>query len=197
MLASKVGAVCQAHRLANKFAPTSSGGSLVQRRKQLAPIRRHQRMVITQEVEHLQQGLVRQAVGVAAVADEQLQQAVQGRFVLLAGEMVDCQLVRGLVVQRVLCQARLEVGSIGQAGGFGEEGQLRAGTGQVGLVLIAFDGIEHGAGFAQFAAFGQAARVEDQRGSIGVVFAEDLLEQGKNIKNSFFVLEDVKKLYLL
>lgn len=43
-------------------------------------------MVVAEQVEDLHQGLARQVVLVAAVAQEQLEQAVQSRLVLLPGE---------------------------------------------------------------------------------------------------------------
>ena len=46
---------------------------LVQRSKQLAAVGGDQRVIIAQQVEHLQQGLVGDAFVVAAVAGEQFQ----------------------------------------------------------------------------------------------------------------------------
>ena len=65
------------------------GRRLVQRGKQLAAVRRHQRVIVAQQFEHLQQGLVRQAFAVAAVADEQLEQTFQRRVVLLARQLLE------------------------------------------------------------------------------------------------------------
>ncbi|MNJ74060.1 hypothetical protein D3C77_709430 [compost metagenome] len=62
-------------------------------------------MVIAQQVEDLQQGLVRQAVGIAAVAHEEFQQPLQGGVILLAGQLLDSQLVDGFVVAGILGQA--------------------------------------------------------------------------------------------
>ena len=46
-------------------------------------------MVVAQQVKHLQQRLVRLAFVVAAVADEQLEQPFQRRFVLLARKLLE------------------------------------------------------------------------------------------------------------
>ncbi len=87
-------------------------------------------MIVAQQFEHLQQGLVRQAFAVAAVADEQLEQAFQRRVVLLARQLLDGQLIRRFVVLRVLRQAAFQVGGIRQVGGLAQEGDLRLGAGE-------------------------------------------------------------------
>ncbi len=87
---------------------------LVQRLVQAAAIGGDQRVVIAQQIEDLHQGLAWQVVAVAAIAAEQLQQAIQCRFVLLAGQLLHGQLVGGLVVAGIASQAALEVGDSGR-----------------------------------------------------------------------------------
>ena len=85
---------------------------LVKSSKQLAAVGTHQRMVVAQQFEHLQQGLVRQAFAVIAVTDEQLEQSIQCRVVLLAGQLLNRQLINRFVVLRVFRQPCLQVGSV-------------------------------------------------------------------------------------
>ena len=59
-------------------------------------------MVVAEQVEDLQQGLVRQPVGIASVAHEQSEQPVQRRFILLPRQLLDGQLVCRLVILAVL-----------------------------------------------------------------------------------------------
>ena len=47
-------------------------GLLVQRRKQFAAVRGDQRVIVAQQVEHLQQSFVRNAFVVAAIAHKEL-----------------------------------------------------------------------------------------------------------------------------
>src|SRR5690606_31328904 len=100
----------------DKLADTSMGtiDCSVDRLVKLAPIGHDQRMVVAQQLEYLQQRLVRQAVGVAAVAHEEPEQGVQRGFVLLARQLLDGELVGRLVVLAILCQATLEVGDFRQ-----------------------------------------------------------------------------------
>src|SRR5690606_6559264 len=102
----------------------------VDRLVKLAPIGHDQRMVVAQQLEYLQQRLVRQAVGVAAVAHEEPEQRIQRGFVLLARQLLDGELIGRLVVLAILRQATLEVGDFRQVVGLAQEGQLRACGGQ-------------------------------------------------------------------
>ena len=133
-------------------------------------------MVAAEQIEHLQQGLVWQAVAVAAIAHEQLEQAVQRRFVLLARQLLHGQLIHRFVILGILRQAAFQRGRVRQVDGLAQESQLRLGAGQRLLVLITLDRVEHGFRLAQLAAFGQAACVENQRGRVLVVFRQHLLE---------------------
>jgi hypothetical protein len=56
--------------------------------------------------------------------------SVQRRFVLLARQLLDAQLVGRFVILRVLRQAALQLGGFRQAGSLAQEGQLGLGTGQ-------------------------------------------------------------------
>ncbi len=143
-------------------------------------------MLVAEQVEYLQQGLVRQALGIAAVAHEQTEQGVQRGFVLLPGELLDGQLVAGLVVAGIARQAALQLGGVRQRGGLTQEGQLGAGTGQRGLVRVALDRVEDQLGFAQLTAFGQAAGIQDQGRGMAVVFRQQRLEQGFRLADAAF-----------
>ena len=85
------------------------------------------------------------------------EQSVQGRLVLLPGELLDGQLVGCLVVAGIGRQAALQLCAVGQVGSLAQEGQLRAGAGQGLLVLVALHRVEDGLRLFQFAALGQAA----------------------------------------
>ena len=124
---------------------------------------------------------MRQAFAVAAIADEQLQQRIQRGVVLLAGQLLDRQLIHRFIVLRVFRQARFQVCGIRQILGLAKELDLRLGAGQCCFVLVAFHCVEHGLRFAQFAPFRQATGVEDQGGSVGVVFAQQHFERGFGI----------------
>ena len=106
-------------------------------------------MIVAQQFEHLQQGLVRQAFAVAAIADEQLQQGIQRGVVLLTGQLLDRELIDRLIVLRIFRQTRFQVCRIRQVLGLTEELDLRLGAGQGSFVLIARDRIEHDLRFAQ------------------------------------------------
>ena len=61
-------------------------------------------MIIAQQFEHLQQGLVWQAFAVATVADEQLEQTFQRRVVLLAQNPQDDEAAYQLAIQQLARQ---------------------------------------------------------------------------------------------
>ena len=159
---------------------------LVQRGKQLAAVHRDQRVIIAQQFEHLQQGLVGQAFAVAAVADKQLEQAFQRRVVLLARQLLDRQLIGRFVILRVLRQTAFQLGSVRQVRSLAQEGDLRLGPGQRGLVVVALDRVEHGLGFTQLTALSQATCIQDQRGGVGVVLAQQLNKQRFSLADAPF-----------
>ena len=135
-------------------------------------------MIVAEQFEHLQQSLVWQAFAVVAVANEQLEQAIQRRVVLLASQLLHRQLIDRLIVLRIFCQAGLQLGGIRQVLGLAEKLDLCLGAGQCSLVFIALDRVEHGLRLAQLTAFGEAAGIEDQRLGVGVVFAQQHFEDG-------------------
>ena len=91
--------------------------------------------------------------------------------------MLDRQLIGRFVILRVLRQAAFQLGSVRQIRRLAQEGDLRLGPGQGSLVVVALDRVEHGLGFTQLTALGQAACIEDQGGGVGIVLAQQLHQQ--------------------
>ena len=143
-------------------------------------------MVIAQQIEHLQQGLVRQAFAVTAIAGKQLEQTLQCRFVLLARQLLYRQLIGCFVILRVLRQARFQVSDLRQVGRLTQERQLRLGPGQRGLVLVALHRVQHRLGFVQLATLGQATAIKDQCLGVAVVFAQQFLQDRFGITDPTF-----------
>ncbi|MNR61150.1 hypothetical protein D3C85_1828080 [compost metagenome] len=54
-------------------------------------------------------------------------------------------------------------------------------------MLVALHRIEHGFRFAQFAALGEAAGIEDQAGGVGVVVGQQLLQQVLGFADAAFI----------
>ena len=100
--------------------------------------------------------------------------------------MLDRQLIGRFIILRVLGQTAFQLGRVRQVGGLAQKGDLRFGAGEGGFVIVAFYGIQHGLGFAQLTAFGQAARVEDQRTGVGVVLAQQRYQYGFGIADTPF-----------
>ncbi len=120
---------------------------------------------------------MRQAIGVTAVADKYAEQGFQCGFVLLAGQLMNRQLVSSFIVLGVLCQPGFQQGRFRQLSHLAQEGQLGTGAGQRLLVFITFDRIEQRFCFTQFAALGQSAGIQNQGGCMLVVLAENAFEQ--------------------
>ena len=91
--------------------------------------------------------------------------------------MLNRQLIRRLIILRVLRHAGFQIGHVWQFCRLAQKRQLRFGTGQFGFMLIAFNRIQHRLGFGQFIALGQAATVQNQRFGVGVVFSKNAFEQ--------------------